>query len=110
MRRRKAQRQEARRERGLRLRRPVKKDDAPEAERFVIVEREDVRILKYGAGQDPFGFTPEHAARLAEPVPNQRPYDVVPVAVFKWARAQGRPMTVREALRDFVPEQEGEEE
>ncbi len=83
--------------------------EKPEPERHVIVERQDVRILKYGARHDPFGFTPEHAARLAEPVPDQRPYEVVPVAVFKWARAQGRPMTAREALRDFVPEQEGEE-
>lgn len=110
MRRNKAQRQEAKRERGFKLRRPVKKDDSQEPERFVIVEREDVRILKYAAQHDPFGFTPEHAARLAEPVPDQRPYEVVPVAVFKWARAQGRPMTVREALRDFVPEQEGDGE
>lgn len=91
-------------------RKKVARKEKPEPERFVIVERGDVRILKYGAQHDPFGFTPEHAARLAEPVPDQRPYEVVPVAVFKWARAQGRPMTVREALRDFVPEQEGDEE
>lgn len=87
-------------------RKKVARKEKPEPERHVIVEREDVRILKYPAAADPFGFTPEHAAKLAEPVANQRPYEVVPVAVFRWARAQGRPMSAREAMRDYVPETE----
>ena len=81
--------------------------EKPEPERHVIVELDDARILKYPAAADPFGFTPEHAVSLAEPVPNQRPYAVIPVDVFRWARAQGRPMTAREALRDYVPPTEG---
>ena len=86
--------------------------EKPEPERHVIVEREDVRILKYPAACNPFGFTPEHAAKLAEPVPNQRAYDVIPVAVFKFARAQGRPMTTREAMREYDarPKDEGVED
>lgn len=83
--------------------------EKPEPERHVIVEREDVRILKYPAVSEPFGFTPEHAARLAEPVPNQRPYDVIPVEVFTWVRAQGRPMTTREALKAFASRPKEEE-
>lgn len=76
--------------------------EKPEPVRHVIVERADVRILKYPASGEPFGFTPDHAARLAEPVPDQRPYDAIPVEVFVWVRAQGRPMTTREALEGFA--------
>lgn len=76
--------------------------EKPEPERYVIVEREDVRILKYGARDDPFGFTPEHAAALGAPAPGQvTEFDVIPVEVFKFARAAGRPMTAAEAVREF---------
>jgi len=37
---------------------------------------------------------------------------VIPVAVFKFARAQGRPMTTREAMREYDarPKDEGVED
>lgn len=95
------------------IRKKIKRKEKPEPERHVIVESADVRILKYPAASDPFGFTPDHAARLAMPVPDQRPYDVIPVEVFKFARAQGRPMSTKEALREFAArpkEDEGSEE
>lgn len=105
MRRSKVQRQEARRERRLGLRRPAKKDVKSEPERYSVVLREDVRQGKYLWAEHADGFDKAHAEQLAEPVHGQRDrYTVVPIEVQRWARAKGEPIGADKALAHYSAE------
>ena len=95
------QRQEARRERGLKLRRPAKKEEKAEAERYVVVRVDDARQGKY-LWCDSEGTTLEHAERLAAPVPGQsQKYAVVPIEVQRFARSLGEPISPAAAVAKY---------
>ena len=95
------QRQEARRERGLKLRRPVKKEEKDAPERYVVVRVDDARQGKY-LWCDSEGTTLEHAERLAAPVPGQsQKYAVVPIEVQRFARSLGEPISPAAAVAKY---------
>ena len=95
------QRQEARRERGLKLRRPAKKEEKAEPERYVVVRVDDARQGKY-LWCDSEGTTLEHAERLAAPVPGQsQKYAVVPIEVQRFARSLGEPISPAAAVAKY---------
>ena len=95
------QRQEARRERGLKLRRPAKKEEKDAPERYVVVRVDDARQGKY-LWCDSEGTTLEHAERLAAPVPGQsQKYAVVPIEVQRFARSLGEPISPAAAVAKY---------
>ncbi len=106
MRRSKVQRQEARRERRVKLGgRGAGKKDKPTETRYTVVLREDCRRGKYLWAEHAEGFDRAHAEQLAEPVHGQRDrYTVVPLEVHRWARAKGEPMSADKALSHYRAE------
>lgn len=95
------QRQEERRERRLKLRRPVKKEEKDAPQMFTVVRADDARQGKY-LWCDFEGTTLEHAERLAAPVPGQQQkYVVVPIEVQRFARKLGEPITPAAAVRKY---------
>ena len=98
------QRQEAKRERKLSLRRPVKKEDKDAPELYSVVRTDDARHGKYlWCAYE--GITLEHAERLAAPVPGQaQAYSVVPVEVHRFARELGEPISPAAAIAKFKSE------
>ena len=99
------QRQEAKRERKLSLRRPVKKEDKNAPELYSVVRVDDARQGKY-LWCDFEGTTLEHAERLAAPVPGQEQrYSVIPVDVHRFARDLGEPINAQKAIVKYEAEQ-----
>lgn len=111
MRRSKVQRQEQRRERrGGLLGRQKAKGERPSEARWVVVEVNDCRVPKYLVNGSPGGFERQLAENLAKRAhPDQREYTVVEVDVFAWARAQGEPITVDAAVRNYRLQQDVEQ-
>lgn len=106
MRRSKVQRQEQRRERrGGLLGRKKDAGEKRDDPRWVVVEAHDCRVPKYLVNGSPAGFERELAENLARRAhPDQREYTVVEVGVFAWARAQGEPVSVQRAMREYAAE------
>lgn len=106
MRRSKVQRQEVRRERRLSFRAERREKTDTVQERWMVALASDCRVPKYPFRSAPVGFDEPIAHRLAELAPGGPKYAVLPLAVFDWARAQGEPMSVERALRDYKPEED----
>ena len=89
----------------MKLRR--KREEPKPAERYTVVREDDCRIPKYLFSEAADGFGKEHAVELAYHVKGQRArYAVVPLAVHRWARNQGRPLTAQEAVNQYEPEEQ----
>lgn len=74
----------------------------------MVALAQDCRVPKYPFLCAPVGFDEHVAHRLAELVDGAPRYAVLPLDVFRWARAQGEPITAQEALERYELEEPGE--
>lgn len=85
----------------LRKRKP--REDKEPQPMWVVCEQQDCRRPKYLVNGVAAGFEREQAERLAmRATPSQVTYDIIPVEVFTWARAAGKPLSSQEAVKQFA--------
>ena len=82
-------------------RKKAERKDKPPQTRWIVCAEDDCRHTKYLVGDKPAGFEREHAERLAQHVTDRFRWSIIPVEVFAWARAGGKPMTPDEAVAAF---------